>query len=81
MAVDNDRSLAWPCITEVQHVERGDVVLGGPCGDRVLAGQRVGKALFNEVVAVAQRRDAHRLEWQVLTGTRPPLVFTKGSGP
>ena len=38
-------------------------------------GKGVGKALFDEVVAVAQRRNAHRLEWQVLDWNAPAIGF------
>ena len=45
-----------------------------------MAGKGVGKALFNEVVAVAQRRDAHRLEWQVLDWNAPAIGFYERLG-
>ena len=43
-------------------------------------GKGVGKALFNEVVSVAQRRDAHRLEWQVLDWNAPAIGFYERLG-
>ena len=43
-------------------------------------GKGVGKALFNEVVAVAQRRDAHRLEWQGLDWNAPAIGFYESLG-
>ena len=43
-------------------------------------GKGVGKALFNEVVAVAQRRNAHRLEWQVLDWNAPAIGFYERLG-
>ena len=43
-------------------------------------GKGVGKALFNEVVAVAQRRNAHRLEWQVLDWNAPTIGFYERLG-
>lgn len=43
-------------------------------------GKGVGKALFNKVVEVAQRRDAHRLEWQVLDWNAPAIGFYERLG-
>ena len=80
VAVDHDKPSAWPCTPEVQHVERGDVVFGGPRRDRIVAGERGGESLFDEVVAVAQRRNAHRLEWQVLDWNAPAIGFYEELG-
>ena len=45
-----------------------------------MAGERGGKNPFRWVVAVAQRRNAHRLEWQVLDWNAPAIGFYERLG-
>ena len=72
------KSLEWLCIMPDTALGRGvtwyleDLVL-----TEMWRGRGVGRALFDEVVSVAQCRGAQRLEWQVLDWNVSAIGFYK----
>jgi GNAT superfamily N-acetyltransferase len=48
--------------------------------DPTYRGKGYGKALLNEVIAIAKKRDCGRVEWSVLNWNTPAIDFYKSMG-